>query len=126
VRDDAQEAHAIRSNIPWDPRVLSEILATGHTQALVVIDHQGRVVQRYLARELTSSLVELSELVLAAQLRFGQHLSLGQPRLSMTVHERGVLVCGTSREHHVLLLASELANLGQLVNFVRRFFPACD
>jgi predicted regulator of Ras-like GTPase activity (Roadblock/LC7/MglB family) len=126
VSNESQENTTDTSTVPWDPRVLSEILATGYTEAVVVIDQHGQVIQRYFERELPSSLGELSELALATQSRFGDHFSLGSLRMSATVHDQGILVCGRGNEHHVLLLASKLANLGQLLNFVRRFFRARD
>jgi predicted regulator of Ras-like GTPase activity (Roadblock/LC7/MglB family) len=107
----------------WDPRILSEVIGSSGAEAVVVTDKNGRIVFSELRREAPAELAEIAELAFAVAGNTGQRLGLGGAQVVASVHERGMLVCGGDDAHTAVVLASEGANLGQLLHAMRRVFP---
>jgi hypothetical protein len=107
----------------WDIEAMRDIVATEHTEAIVVTDRNGRVLDAQARRELPAELGALLEASVAAMAAAGEHFSLGEMRLAASQHDGGTLVCGRTRRHSVFILATPKANLGQLIGQARRVFP---
>jgi hypothetical protein len=114
----------MESQVEWDAQAVRDIAAVGYTEAVVVTDRNGRVLQSELRRELPELLGPLLEASLAGYDATGHHFSLGELRFAASLHDSGTLVCGRTNAHSVFILASSKANLGQLLNLARRVFPA--
>jgi hypothetical protein len=117
-------ASQMRVRSAWDQRALNEVVASGGAEAVVVTDRNGRVLYSDLRRETPVELGELAELAFAGIGCAGRRLGLGAVQVSASLHERGMLVCGGNEGHTVVVLASESANLGQLLHAMRRMFPS--
>ena len=107
----------------WDVEAMRDIVATEHTEAIVVTDRNGRVLDAQVRREVPAALGTLLEASVAAMATAGEHFSLGEMRLAASLHDAGTLVCGRTPRHSVFILASPKANLGQLIGQARRVFP---
>ena len=103
---------------------MRDIVATEHTEAIVVTDRNGRVLDAQVRREVPAALGTLLEASVAAMATAGEHFSLGEMRLAASMHDAGTLVCGRTPRHSVFILASPKANLGQLIGQARRVFPS--
>jgi hypothetical protein len=107
----------------WDPQILSEVVDSGGAEAVVVTDKNGRILYSELRREAPAELAEIAELAFAVAGSTGQRLGLGGAQVLASVYERGMLVCGGDESHTAVVLASDSANLSQLMHAMRRMFP---
>ena len=114
----------MRMHSAWDPRALEDVVQSSCTEAVVVTDKNGRVVYSELRRETPADLGALAELAFAQLARAGDKLGMGSLEVAASLHEKGLLVCGGTAAHTVLVLASPEANLGQILHTLRRMFPA--
>lgn len=107
----------------WDTSVLRKLLALNATQAVICTDTNGRIVHSELRQKIPPGLGEKLDSLLAAQSRMGEHLALGKLRISTLLYSQGTLVCGRGKDHSVVVVSSDGANLGQLISQVRQVFP---
>lgn len=107
----------------WDAQALQDIVASGHTKAVILTDRNGRVVFCDSRRAAPEPLGALLEISLASHAVAGKRFGLGALRISASLHDDGAIVCGRSETNSIVILASEKANLGQLLHHVRRVLP---
>ena len=108
--------------VPWNTRVLGDMLASGATQAIVFTDTNGRVLHSDIRCDVPPGLAETVDCLLSAKSVIGQQLGLGPLRIGASLHDEGTLVWGQSGSHAVVVVASTKSNLGQLISQVRRVF----
>jgi hypothetical protein len=113
----------IENQPEWDVEVMRDIVATEHTEAIVVTDRNGRVLEAEVRRDVPAALGTLLEASVAALATVGDRFNFGEMRLAASLHDAGTLVCGRTPRHSVFILASPKANLGQLIAQARRVFP---
>jgi hypothetical protein len=111
------------SQVEWDAQAVRDIFSTGHAEAVIVTDRNGRVLASEVRRDVPSLLGPVLEASLASYIATGHHFNLGDMRLAASLHDNGTIVCGRTEKHSVFILASSKANLGQLLNQARRVFP---
>jgi len=110
----------------WDAQALRDIIASGHTEAVILTDRNGRIVFCESKRATPEPLGVFLEMSLAAHALTGQRFGLGALRISASMHDSGAIVCGRTNDNSIVILASEKANLGQLLHHVRRVLPQRD
>ena len=106
----------------WDAQAVRDLVATGNTDAVIITDRNGRVLQSEIRRDVPQMVGPLLEAGLASYAATGHQFNLGEMRLAASMHDNGTMVFGRTAEHSVFILASSKANLGQLLNQARRVF----
>jgi hypothetical protein len=107
----------------WDDQALQDIVASGHTEAVILTDGNGRILFCDSRRAAPEPLGALLEMSLASHAVAGKRFGLGALRISASLHDAGAIVCGRTETNSIVILASERANLGQLLHHVRRILP---
>ena len=113
-----------QSAVPWDDRVVAEILEDGYTQAVVVTDRSGGVVAWHGRERSRASAGQRLDVLLAGLGHGGQELELGTLRLAAVLYSGGTLVTASDARYHFVLLAGPDANLGRLFSHARRLCAA--
>ncbi len=107
----------------WDEEVLADLLATSYVRAVVFTNGQGRTLRMNRRATAPDALAKVADLALAALTQTGVALKLGRVEVSACVYEDGVVLLSGSQSVRVAVLADGGANLGTLLNHLRRIFP---
>lgn len=110
-------------NPGWDSQALQEVSAAGYADVVILTDRNGRILHSTRRRSTPEPLGALLDMSLASHAAAGRRFGLGELELAASVHESGSIVCGRTKHHSIVILASEEAKLGQLLRHVRRVFP---
>lgn len=97
-------------------------MALQYVRAVVVTNGQGRALHVNRRRSTPPGLAKLADLASAALLQAGAALQLGRLEVNAAVYQEGVLLLAGAGALRVAVLADAGANLGTLLNQVRRVF----
>ncbi len=107
--------------LTWDEEVLNELLALQYVRAVVFTDGKGRTL-RMNGRATPDGLAKVADLALAALSQMGVALQLGRVDVSTCVYQDGVVILAGAGKLRVAVLTTAGANLGTLLNHMRRIF----
>ena len=109
-------------SVAWDEEVVNELLALNYVRAVAFTSGQGRALRVNRRATVPDTLAKIADLALAALTQAGAALDLGKLEVSACVYESGVMLLAGSGGVRVVVLADNGANLGSLLNNVRRIF----
>lgn len=118
----ATTASAPTSSVTWEAEVLNELLALQYVRAVVFTNGKGRTLRLNRRAAIPEGLAKSADLALAALTQTGAALQLGRLDVSACVYQDGVVILSGSGALRVAVLAEAGANLGTLLNHVRRIF----
>ncbi|RYZ02659.1 MAG: hypothetical protein EOO73_30840 [Myxococcales bacterium] len=104
----------------WNDEILRELLALQYVRAVAFTNGNGRALHVHRRRSTPAGLVKIADVALAALAQAGKSLQLGRLEVSASVYQEGVLVLTSAGAVRVAVLADAGANLGTLLNQVRR------
>jgi hypothetical protein len=104
----------------WNEEVLSELSSLPYVRAVVFTDGRGGTLRVNRRRETVKGLAKLADLANAALTQAGASLELGSLEVGACVYEEGSLVLAGCGGVRVAVIADAGANLGALLNHVRR------
>lgn len=110
------------TNGGWDEEVVSDLLALNYVRAVVFTNGQGRALRLNRRATVPDALAKVADLALAALAQTGAALDLGKLEVSACVYEHGIVLLAGSSSLRVAILADNGANLGSLLNNVKRIF----
>jgi len=116
----AVASSAATSPSTWNGDVLTELLGLQSVRAVLFTNGKGRTLHVSRRRPTPPELAKLVDLAHAALVQTGNALQLGRIEVSASVYQAGVLVLAGSDAVRVAVLADPGANLGALLNQVRR------
>jgi predicted regulator of Ras-like GTPase activity (Roadblock/LC7/MglB family) len=108
---------------PWDEKVLTDLTELAYTRAVVFTDGIGRVLHRATRSDMPTRVGEIVDIASGGLFQMGSQLGLGSPSVCVCTFQSGVVILARSEAARVAVLADENANLGQLLNHVRKLFP---
>ena len=117
--DDAPQGGSTGS---WDAKVVGDLMSLGYTRAIVFTDCRGQVRHAVARSSAPEDIAEVADIALSMLARAGSALKLGALAVSACMYQEGTLILARSGKNQVAVLAEEHANLGQLLNHVRRIF----
>lgn len=106
--------------------MLKEVLALPYVRAVVFTNGRGRALHVNRRRTTPEALAKVADVALAALSQAGAALQLGRLDVSACVYEEGVVVLSGAGSLRVAVLAEAGANLGTLLNQMRRIFRSED
>lgn len=106
----------------WNEEILGELLTLHYVRAVVFTNGSGRAIQVNQRRAAPPQLAKVADLALAALTQTGSALQVGRLEVSANVYEEGVVVLAGAGALRVAVLTDSGANLGTLLNQVRRLF----
>lgn len=109
-------------NAAWDEEVVSDLLALTYVRAVVFTNGQGRTLRLNRRATVPDGLAKIADLALAQLTQTGAALELGKLEVSACVYENGIMLLAGSSSLRVAVLADNGANLGSLLNNVKRIF----
>jgi hypothetical protein len=112
-------------NLPtstWNDDILRELLALQYVRAVVFTNGVGRVLHLNRRRATPPGLAKAADIALAALAQAGTALQLGRLEVNACVYQEGVVVLTSAGAVRVAVLADAGANLGTMLNQVRRLF----
>ncbi len=115
-------AAAATSSVTWEGEVLTELLALQYVRAVVFTNGRGHTLRLNRRATIPEGLAKSADLALAALNQTGVALQLGRLDVSACVYQDGVVILSGSGALRVAVLAEAGANLGTLLNHVRRIF----
>ncbi len=117
-------ATVIEGQVPggeaWSRRALRDLLSVPRVKGVLVSDGAGNCIESE-GRSLDTNAVVV-DILIGAVVRATTDLGIGGPQLMATLCKEGVLVVGCGPAVRVAVLADNEANLGSLLNHVRRIF----
>jgi hypothetical protein len=113
---------ATRSPVTWNDEILRELLALQYVRAVAFTNGRGRALQVNEKRATPSGLAKLADLARAALTQAGDALQLGRVEVNACIYQEGVVLLAGTGAVRVAVLADAGANLGTLLNQVRRLF----
>jgi hypothetical protein len=111
---------AATSPSTWNGDVLTELLGLQSVRAVLFTNGKGHALHVTRRRPAPPELAKLVDLAHAALVQTGNALQLGRIEVSASVYHAGVLLLAGSGAVRVAVLADPGANLGALLNQVRR------
>lgn len=106
----------------WNDDILRELLALQYVRAVVFTNGSGRALHVNRRRSTPAELAKVADLALGALERAGTALQLGRLEVNACVYQEGVVVSTSAGSMRAVVLADAGANLGTLLNQVRRLF----
>lgn len=106
----------------WNDDILRELLALQYVRAVVFTNGSGRALHVNRRRSTPPGLAKVADVALAALSQAGTALQLGRLEVNACVYQEGVVVLTSAGPVRVAVLADAGANLGTLLNQVRRLF----
>jgi predicted regulator of Ras-like GTPase activity (Roadblock/LC7/MglB family) len=106
----------------WSENILSDLLALQYVRAVALTNGKGRALQLNHRRAAPATLAKMADLALAALTQAGSALNIGEVEVNACVYQDGVLLLAGGGPVRAAVLADAGANLGTLLNQVRRIF----
>lgn len=106
----------------WNDEILRELLALQYVRAVVFTNGRGRALHVNRLRSTPPGLARVADLALASLAQAGSALQLGKLEVNACVYQEGVVLLAGTGALRVAVLADAGANLGTLLNQVRRLF----
>lgn len=120
--DETGPSTNLRSATPWDPQVLMDMLSLDYVLAVVFTDGNGLVLHSQVRADVPYQIGDITDIAIGALSRAGDALEIGPLGIAACLYRGGILVAARSNVTNVAVLAKANANLGQLLNQVRRIF----
>lgn len=118
----AQAGSSAESPALWNDGVLAALCALSAVRVVVFTNQQGLVIHTVGRAPLADKLGKVIDVAAGALSKTGERLELGQLRIGVSIYDQGVIVLARSAKLNVGVIAEAEANLGALLNHVRRIF----
>jgi len=111
---------AVKSSVSWNDEVLKDLLALSYVRGVIFTNGKGRVIHANYEAAMVDGFAKIADLALAALGQTGVALKVGPLEVSACLYEQGVVLLSHGSAIRCAVLADAGANLGALLNHVRR------